>query len=60
MWISTLKGKKQNKTTKLNTTHWYNFMQFSYNVKQMIQDGIFSYPNAIIQMCLKIQVLSLI
>lgn len=33
-------------------------MQFNYNIKQMIQDGIFSYPNAIIQMCLKIQVLS--
>lgn len=35
-------------------------MQFNYNVKQMIQDGIFPYPNAIIQMCLKIQVLILI
>lgn len=33
-------------------------MQFNYNIKQMLQDGIFSYPNAIIQMCLKIQVLS--
>lgn len=59
-WISILKGKNQNKTTKPNTTHWYKFMPFNYNVKQMIQDGIFPHPNAIIQMCLKIQVLSLI
>lgn len=34
-------------------------MHFNYNVKQMIQDCIFPYPNAIIQMCLKIQVLIL-
>lgn len=31
-------------------------MQFNCNVKQMIQDGIFPYANAIIQMSLKIQV----
>lgn len=52
--------KTRTKNTKPNTTHWYKFMQFNYNVKQMIQDGIFPYPNAIIQMCLKIQVLILI
>lgn len=52
--------KIHNKTTKPNTTHWYKFMQFNCNIKQMIQDGIFPYRNAIIQMYLEIQVLILI